>query len=123
MERVKSAKKVPEAEWEGPVWPDGSGDGFDSVDSMRDYYDAEGEEVPCPVWGTTPLKLRLDATSILEHATEEMYESAFDHVSDDDLRKLQDVLDEWAKEYGPPDGYEEDNSIVVVLEGDTDEPT
>lgn len=120
--QVEGAKKVPEAEWDGPVVAEGHDTGFASVDEMRDYYECEGQEVPWPVWGTRTSTLDLDAQWILENAADEMFEDALDHISDEACAELQTMLDAWKAKHGPS-GWEEDNSIVVVLEENDNEST
>lgn len=114
--RVAKAQRVPWTEWEGAVFPDGS-DGFADIEGAMDFYEVDHpRDLPQPVWGSSSDALQLDAESIVEHAAEEMYEGAFERVSDAAIEKLQKVLDEWVRENGPPDGWAEDDTVVIDCE-------
>lgn len=113
--QIRSAKKIPEAEWDKAVVADG--EYFSSMDALRDRCDADGKKLPFPIWGTSPIRFQLDAHQLIEHGCDDLYEDAFDHVSSEGIQKLQALLDGWAKDHGPPDGYEQDTNIVIVPTG------
>lgn len=52
------------------------------------------------VWATTPEEFSIDARNICESATEDLYEDAYDDISDKDLERLQALLDDWCKSTG-----------------------
>ncbi len=66
---------------------------LDSV--IEDVYCNTGEE-PKYVYGTTRQNLRLDAYDILESPLEDL-EDGWSYISDDDIKELQDFLDNWCK--------------------------
>lgn len=109
---VEKAKKIPEAEWDKAVCA--NDEYFSSMDELRDRCEADGDPLPFPIWGTSPMLFRLDATRMVEWACEDLYEDAMDHVSMESTMKLQELLDAWTKEHGPPEGYEQDTDIVIV---------
>jgi hypothetical protein len=70
------------------VWND---DRFVSAGTL-DSYDIEG--MPDEVWVCDPVELNVDASEVIERATEELYEDAAD---DCDRDSLQALLDDWCK--------------------------
>lgn len=113
---VALARHIPEAEWEGPVWPEGS-NGFSSLDDMRDHYDCRDESIHLPVWGTRPDVMCFPhARDLVDSAIEEMYEGAIDEIGQGAIDELQVFLDEWTKRHGPKHGYVEDNSVVIDID-------
>ncbi len=72
-------------------------------------------ERPEYVWGTTAMSLPLDADSILETATEDMYEGAMSDIGDTGIKALQDALDAWKAEYGCGDTYYSDMKHAVRI--------
>ena len=76
------------------------------VDSYKDYSEFENDKemianLPPVLWicGTTDISM--DAGSIVEDACEQLHEDALESISYDDMKELQNFLDEWcAKQTG-----------------------
>lgn len=111
---VAKARHVPSHEWDDPVTVEG--EYFSSVEGALDHFAQDGAEVPTPIYGTRPDPMTLDAGSIIDHATEEMYEDACDSFDDVAVKELQALLDGWLAKHAPPPGYVEDHSIVIDLD-------
>ena len=76
---------------------------FTEWEEFFDSWNEENEDIerrPEYVWGTDELKMSMDASSIVENATEDMYEDAMQHIGDAPVKELQQYLDEWIKKYG-----------------------
>lgn len=76
---------------------------FNDWDEFFDYWFdnyEEDDEKPEFVWTTVPLNMSMDAGSIVENATEDLYEDAYSDISDSKINELQDYLDEWCKNCG-----------------------
>jgi hypothetical protein len=76
---------------------------FDNWDEFFDYWfdnHDEDDEKPEFVWTTIPENISMDAMSIIESATEDLYEDAYSDISDSEIKKLQDYLDDWCKNCG-----------------------
>ncbi|MBD5487316.1 MAG: hypothetical protein HDR13_00755 [Lachnospiraceae bacterium] len=72
------------------------------VDAYRDNEDFETEEqmlknLPPVLWVCESVDIAMDAYSILESACEELHEDAMDHISHQDIERLQNFMDEWCK--------------------------
>ena len=76
---------------------------FEDWDSFfDDWADKHAPEDPKPEWAwiTEPIKMHIDADSVLEMATEDLYEDAEADISDDKRKELQNYLDEFCKTCG-----------------------
>jgi len=103
-EWFEKARKVTPAEYEHePVHWDGGGHGdfgegfWSSVEELLEHCESQEIEPPEYVWGCEPTTLTLDGTDIVSRALEDFYENAFDHVSKEDLRQLDEFLVAWCK--------------------------
>lgn len=74
---------------------------FNEWEDFFDYwyeleYDGDAPKVrPEYVWTTEPVDLKLWASDIVSSATEDLYEDAYDSISDKKIDELQKYLDEW----------------------------
>jgi len=90
----RTARKVPAAEWAGPVFRGLEDETYyDSVDDLLSAVDDDGEEPPKWVWGGRTRPFAIDADDIIDRALE-------GHHGDAELPRaareaLQDMLDEW----------------------------
>jgi hypothetical protein len=119
-ERIAKATRVPEAEYDGPVFDPaegGSQEGYyPSLSELRDNYDDVCETPPPQVWACTITKLELDAERILESALDGHHEDAADYIHDPD-DTLQKLLDHWIEECGSSvESYFADYSRLVILD-------
>jgi hypothetical protein len=84
--------------WEGHIG--GMGEGyFSGVEELIDYCEEEGLKMPEYVWACSSSEFKLDADTILESelASQEVYEDAYDNISDEDKSALDTFLKDWAK--------------------------
>lgn len=91
---------------------------FDDWDLFFDYWHENYEEIeerPKYVWVTEKTGMQIYAESIVENATEELYEDAIDDISDEALGELQQFLDEWCKTCGVGDTYYESHKYKVKI--------
>jgi hypothetical protein len=120
------AKKVDWREYQGWVWLDGAGgcrNGyFDSVESLIEWigdqlHDDPEFDLPDYAWACDEVKLSIDAGGVIESATEEHHEDAFEECDREGLQKL---LDEWCAEQGVV-SYQYQHQCAVDLIGAFDE--
>jgi hypothetical protein len=71
----------------------------DAYEKFKDEYASFDEyienEVPIVLWDCYTEDLELNAYSIIEDACYDLHEDAIENVSEEEKRKLQDLLDEW----------------------------
>lgn len=97
---------------------------FADWDEFFDDWECEHEpDEPKPdfVWTTVPVEMRMDAVSILENATADMYEDAMSYISDDKIKELQAVLDDFAKTCGVGKTYYKGRHKVKIPWADRSE--
>lgn len=76
--------------------------------------DTENKESrPTYVWGTEKVEMKIDAYSIVESATEDLYDEAMSSISSSDINTLQSILDDWCYGCGVGSTYIEDNRYKV----------
>lgn len=73
---------------------------FSDWEEFFDALDDDITERPVYVWGTSEIKMSLDASSIASTECEDMYDDAYDDIGDAAIKEMQDFLDEWLKKYG-----------------------
>lgn len=132
-QRFAAATKIREPEWKGPVyWPQAPFDGdhggryWSNVAALRkDIGDRNAKRaaeqpprspIPVPpyVYATKPIPFRLDGAGMVVSALEDHAEDAASRISQEEMARLQKLLDDWAQKQGIA-SYEEDLSRVVVL--------
>lgn len=101
----------------------GQNDGFFS--SWDDFFAEWGYMVfdsvnaapqrPEYVWGTTEEEMKLDANSIVEAATYDLYEDADSDISGNAMSELQTFLDNWCKQCGVRKTYHASNKFKVKI--------
>lgn len=76
-------------------------------DFFEDWFDnhESGDPKPEFVWTTDAEEMRIDATNVLESATDDLYEDAICDISDQKRRELQEYLDNFCKTCGVSDTY------------------
>jgi len=91
---------------------------FSEWDEFFDYWwdnHDDNENKPTYVWGTTQEEIKVDADSIIESATDDLWEGARDNISDSDEKELQDYLNNWcAKQVGTTTYYESYKYSVLI---------
>lgn len=80
-----------------------------------DYPDLPKEDRPKYVWVTDEVKIKLDAGSIIEQATEDLYEDAIYDISSEKEKELQNFLDAWAETCGVGKTYFESHKYKVAI--------
>lgn len=119
-ENLAKAMRIAEADYTGPVYYDGAwNDGhLRDVDEFRDWWETEHEEgaaLPADVWACTAQKIRLpDASEIVEEATQDKYENAYDDVIGGDVEALQAAIDAFNAGI-TAESWEVDYSRLVIL--------
>lgn len=117
-EMFEKAKKVPQKEYVGPVFDRDHSEWYPSVDEMIERLFDDLKEIPKYAWAATINKLSLNAQSIVDNALEDHHEDA--EVDDNEVKKLQSLLDEWCASQGV-ESWEEDTSTVVLIDPVDDE--
>lgn len=69
---------------------------------------------PMYVWTTEPVDLKLWAGDIVSAATEDLYEDAYDDISDKKIDELQKYLDEWCVTSGCGTTYYQGDHKVKI---------
>lgn len=82
-----------------------------------DWYEchSENEIRPEYVWVTESEEMHIDAHDIVESATENLYEDAYDDVSNEEIKRLQAFLDDWTKTCGVSRTYYESHKYKVRI--------
>ena len=83
-------------------------------DAWYDRY-SETDKRPEFVWITKPKTMKIDASDIVDMATEDLYEDARDSISDECIDELQEYLNEWCKRCGVGETYFQDYSYKVKI--------
>lgn len=108
QEKISKAEEVDIKDIDSEIWfyDEQTDDYFYDVDSFVDAYkdsdEYESDEeminnLPEVLWLTDPVDISIDADSIIESYCEELHEDAFDNISGEDRKELQNMLDEWCK--------------------------
>lgn len=85
---------------------------FDDWENEHEEY---GDVRPEYVWVTEPVEMSINAESIAEQATEDLYEDAYDDIPDEEIKRLQVILDYWAKTCGVSTTYYESHKYKVRI--------
>ena len=85
---------------------------FDDWENEHEEY---GDVRPEYVWVTEPVEMSINAESIAEQATEDLYEDAYDDIPDEEIKRLQAILDYWAKTCGVSTTYYESHKYKVRI--------
>lgn len=117
----EKSKKLTIEEYDGPVYWEGHigdmGDGyFSDIDALLDYCEEEGVDVPDYVWACKKNELKLDAEGILENAVSDMYEDAYDSISEDARAQLQAYLNTWCNEQNICSWFDTQEFSIVLRE-------
>lgn len=99
-----------------------SNDYYYDIYNFVDWYIAENgndenslDNLPEVLWLTTKEKININASSIVEEACEQLYEDAFDNIDDNDIKELQEFLNNWcAKQTGTTTLYPDYTKYVSV---------
>lgn len=67
------------------------------------------------VWITEPVEMDIDAQNIIEQATDDLYEDAYDDISYEAKKELQEFLDSWCKRCGVSTTYFESHKYKVRI--------
>ena len=91
---------------------------FEDTCSLLDHFDCNyGVDDPWPeyVWVPSEIALSIDAEHIIENALDGHYEGAADMISDDERKRLQELLDEWCERTGVV-SWEENHAEYVRIQ-------
>ena len=108
QEKISKAQEVDIKDIDSEMWlyDEQTDDYFSDinsfVDAYKDFDEYESDEemmnnLPDVLWLTDPVDISMDADSIIESACEELHEGAYENISDEDRKELQNMLDEWCK--------------------------
>ena len=108
QEKISKADEVDFEDINSDMWlyDEQTDDYFSDVDSFVDAYkdfdEYESEEeimnnLPKILWLTDPVDISMDADYIISSACEDLHEDAYENISSEDRRELQNILDEWCK--------------------------
>lgn len=108
QEKISKAEEIDIKDTDSEMWfyDEQTDDYFSDIDSFVDTYkdfdEYESDEemmnnFPEVLWLTDPVDISLDADSIIENACEELHEDAYDNISEEDIKELQNLLDEWCR--------------------------
>jgi len=108
QEKILKAEEVNIKDIDSGMWfyDEQTDDYFSDIDSFvdayRDFDEYESEEdmmnnLPEVLWLTDPVGIFMDADNIIESACEELHEDAYENISGEDRKELQNILDEWCK--------------------------
>lgn len=125
LEESEAAKnRIDASSWAGWVWSvelddAGEGTGYaSSVSRLIERCVDKGIKLPAYAWTCFTFGLKLDASDIVERACEdgEHHEDAYDTISGDAIRMLQDYMDMWVKR---PDvnvkTYQRDERTIILF--------
>lgn len=90
---------------------------FDWSDFFENWFENHQPDDfrPSYVWITEPVKMSIDAWSIVKSETEELYEDAFDDISSGAIKELQDFIDDWCRRCGVGTTYHESHKYKVQI--------
>lgn len=91
---------------------------FEDWETFFNYWNEnydEKEERPKYVWITEKVNMKIDALSIVESATEDLYEDSMNDISERSLNELQQFLNSWCKSCGIGDTYCESHKYKVKI--------
>ena len=97
------------------------GDGFfeDWDEFFEEWWDEDKDKEfptrPEYVWITTPNEFRIYAENICENATNDLYEGAYEDISEEDFKRLQNFLDDWCKSSGVGVSYRVSHKYKVRI--------
>lgn len=121
----EKARKVPAAEWSGPVFQASTnGDRmFSTLDEAVEWYEEElsyrksqGEAITIPtfVWGSSKLRFRVDAEDVIDRLLESLDGEDVPDLAEGAEEELQALLDTWCEKHRI-DWYELDYGVAVLL--------
>lgn len=92
---------------------------FSDWDEFFEYwYEEHGSEDasdrPEWVWTTVPVHMKIDAATVAESATDDLYEDAYFDITDAQFKELQDFLNQWCENCGVQITYLQGNYKVRI---------
>jgi hypothetical protein len=116
-ERIDKATKIPELEYDGPVYCEDNEEYYATVADLRDAFDGEG--LPSEVWACTTMPVKLDADHILDGAFDDHHEDARSELPAGAEANLQTMLDAWVAAFAKDIvSWDPDYSRFIVLAPD-----
>ncbi len=90
---------------------------FDWDEFFEDWFEnhESDEERPLYVWITEPVEMSVDVQNIIESATDNLYEDAFDDITSEARKELQEFVDGWCKRCGVGTTYYESHKYKVKI--------
>ncbi len=84
-------------------------------DNWKSEHKLKDDIRPKYVWVTESVEMSINAESIVEQATEELYEDAYYDISDKEIKRLQEILNNWIKTCGVNTTYYENHKYKVRI--------
>lgn len=108
QEKISKAEEVNIKDIDPEMWfyDEQTDDYFSDIDYFVDAYKdfdeyASDEEMmnnlPEVLWLTDPVDISMDADDIIASACEDLHEDAYENISSEDTKELQNMLDEWCE--------------------------
>ena len=92
---------------------------FSDWDDFFDEYNPDDCECrPEYVFPTIEVQFKIDAEDVLDRALEDLYDDARLDISDEDVKELQNYLDEWCKKCGVRDTFDCDKTHKIKIPWD-----
>lgn len=70
---------------------------FEDFEELFEWAGEKGITIPEYVWATNCTQITLNARDMVSNACEELWEEAYYQISEEDIKELQEYLDEWCK--------------------------
>ena len=115
--RWANASKIAATDYSGWVYDDDASEFHSDVSAFVDAWECdheEGEEPRGRLYACSPIGLYLNAADILESATQDHHEDAYDNFDQDAVDELQAFLSAWAQ-VNSPGSVEPDYTRAIVL--------
>jgi hypothetical protein len=114
-ERYEKGEKIKYSEYElNWLYDEGSERYFGDIYDIAEYYEDIEIDMPKWVYGCDVIDFKIDIDSVLESASENMYED-FDYSQESvDLKELYDYVEEWNKKQTAT-AYESNYKKIILL--------
>ncbi len=88
---------------------------WSDFDELIEFCKEHSCDPPQFVWGTSRINMFIDAKQIVEDACEELFDDAIDLVSGEDLKELQNYLDQWCAKQKQTSTYAPNKDVAILI--------
>lgn len=88
---------------------------FDNFDCFYNILKKYNVDIPKYVWGTYTIGMAMDARSVIEWSTDELWAGAADSIDDSDIEELQEYLDKWCAKQTGTTSYCMDYKCAILV--------